>query len=150
MKSYYEIDNFITAAERSYFLSLMDRKFINHKSTRTGIKSSLNYFPIEFRGINRVSIMKMYPNTEQSWHTDGVNLKRNSLIIHPITDNYAPFSTRHGTTSSTVIVNTQEEHAVFNNEYTRLNLQIPIDLPFEELINNKDNAYWKIIKGLYN
>lgn len=149
MQSYYEIPNFLTQEERIYFLSLIDTEFINHKSTKTGKASPLNFLPVEFRGIDRVLLMKMLPNVEQSWHTDGANLKRHSVIIHPITDNYAPLCTREGNTTLTAIVNTQVEHAVFNNDYTRLNLQIPIDLPFEELIENKDNDYWKMIEGLY-
>lgn len=150
MLSYHIIPDFLTLQEHEYFLSLIDSDdFINHKSTRTGLSSPLNFLPIEFRGIDRVLLMKMNPNAEQPWHVDGENLKRNSVIIHPVTKNYAPLVTKEGKVTQTAIVNTQVEHAVFNNENTRLNLQIPIDMPFEELLKNKDNKHWKLIEGLY-
>lgn len=150
MLSHHIIPDFITQEEREYFLSLIDSEgYVNHKSTITGKSSSLHFLPVEFRGMERISIMKMLPHAEQPWHTDGVNLRRHSVIIHPLTDNYAPLLTKNGEVTSTAIVNTQEEHAVFNNKHVRVNLQIPIDLPFEELMNNKEHQYWDMIESLY-
>lgn len=151
MLSHHIIPDFITNEEREYFLSLIDSEdFINHRSTRTGLPSPLNFLPIQFRGLERAFLMKMNPNAEQPWHVDGVNLRRHSVIIHPITENYAPLVTLDGEVTETAIVNTQVEHAVFNNDCVRMNLQIPIDMPFEDLINDRTDENWKLIEGLYS
>jgi hypothetical protein len=148
--SHHIIPNFVTDDERSYFLSLADSEnFVNHKSTITGKSSALHFLPVYFRGLERISIMKMMPNAVQDWHIDGVNLKRHSVIIHPLSDNYAPLMTVNGEVNTTAIINTQVEHAVFNNDSIRINLQIPIDLPFEILMKNKKHTYWNMIEGLY-
>ena len=151
MQSYYQLPDFLTDIEKEHFLSLIDSPdFINHKSTNTGIASPLNFLPVEFRGIDRVLLMKMYPNAVQDWHTDGVGLRRHSVIIHPLTKDYACAQTNDGEINGTAILNTQAKHAVFNNNTTRMNLQIPIDESFENLIQNKDSKHWKIIERLYN
>ena len=153
LTSYKIIPPFLSAIEIDFFKAQAEEKsaeFINHKSTKTGEPSPLNFLPIEFRGIERVCIMKMLPHSEMPWHTDGTNLKRNTLIIHPLSDDYAPLVTKQGEVTTTALVNTQEEHAVFNNtDSSRLNLQIPLDIDFEELVANKKHKAWEFIERLY-
>ena len=91
----------------------------------------------------------MNPNAKQDWHTDGILLKRNSVIIHPISSNYAHCLTKDGNFNKTAILNTQKEHAVFNNSEIRLNLQIPLDVNFDYLVKNKNCSHWKFIDSLY-
>lgn len=79
--------------------------------------------------------MKMDPNTIQDWHTDGVNLKRSTVIIHPLTDNYSPFKSKQGESIQPIIANTQEDHAVFNNNNVRMNLQIPFDVDYNDALD---------------
>lgn len=134
MKYYKLIDDFITDEERAHLLSQVDGDgFVQHKSTVSGELSPLMFKPVKFRNFSRASIMKMLPNTTQEMHVDGANLKRNTLIIHPLTSNYAPIVTQAGDVHQTAIVNTQEPHAVFNNDNVRVNLQLPFDVDFVDL-----------------
>lgn len=83
--SYFKIANFVTTEERECLLSLRESDdFIQHKSTKSGKLSPLNFLPIKFRNFERAWIMKMIPHAEQEMHTDGENLGRNVLIIHPL------------------------------------------------------------------
>lgn len=148
--AYILIDNFVTHEEKNHLLSLVDSEdFIQHKSTKSGKVSPLNFLPIKFRNFERAWIMKMYPRAVQEMHTDGENLGRNVLIIHPLTDNYAPIVTQNGEVTTTAIVNTQEYHAVYNNDNVRVNLQIPFAYNFED-IQDKSHEFWNIVKELYN
>lgn len=147
--SYFKIADFVTTEEREYLLSLRESvDFIQHKSTKSGKLSPLNFLPIKFRNFERAWIMKMLPHAEQEMHTDGENLGRNVLTIHPLTDNYAPIVTQDGSVTTTAIVNTQSYHAVYNNESTRINLQIPFPYSWSD-IQDKEHEFWDQIKGLY-
>jgi hypothetical protein len=147
---YKKIDDFVTVEEREYFFSLLDSdKFVQHRSTKSNKLSPLNFLPVKFRNFDRAWIMKMYPNAVQEMHTDGKNLKRNVLIIHPLSENYAPLVTQDGEVSFTAIINTQENHAVYNNDNIRINLQIPFPYNFED-IQDKSHEFWDIVKELYN
>jgi hypothetical protein len=148
--AYILLDNFVTHEEKVHLLSLVDSEdFIQHKSTKSGKVSPLNFLPIRFRNFERAWIMKMYPGAVQEMHTDGENLGRNVLIIHPLTDNYAPIVTQNGEVTTTAIINTQEYHAVYNNDNVRVNLQIPFPYNFED-IQDKSHEFWDTIKELYN
>ena len=136
MRYYKLIDDFITEEERAYLLSLANADdFVQHKSTVSDELSPLMFKPVKFRNFPRASIMKMLPKTIQGMHVDGSNLRRNTLIIHPLTDNYAPIITQAGEVHQTAIINTQEPHAVFNNDNVRVNLQLPFDVDFKDLEN---------------
>lgn len=148
--SYLKIADFVTTEERESLLSLSESDdFIQHRSTKSGKLSPLNFLPVTFRNFDRAWIMKMLPHAEQEMHTDGKNLGRNVLIIHPLTDNYSPIVTQNGNVNTTVIVNTQSYHAVYNNECTRLNLQIPFSYNWKD-IQDKEHEFWNIVKELYN
>lgn len=145
MSSFKIINDFLTYEEvRTYLEMIDDPNFVNHRSTITGEPSPLNFLPVEFRGIERVLLMKMEPHAVQDWHTDGKNLGRNCVIIHPLTDNYAHAETEDGIIEGTAILNTQKRHAVFNNESIRMNLQIPLNVNFDQLYECDD-----LIRGLY-
>lgn len=154
MNAFYKLPNFVTEIERKNLLSKMnDTNFINHKSTKTGRYSPLNFLFINYRGIEKytkVAIMKMLPNAIQDWHRDGKHLKRCSVLIHPLSHNYAPIHTVDGPVCSTGIFNTQSPHAVFNNTSHRLNLQIYIDANFDNLMEDKNSKWWELIWSLYD
>ena len=90
--SFIEVNPFVTDEEKNFFLSKIDEDdWIQHRNTKSGTLSPLNFKgPFVFRK-HEVFLMKMYPNAVQDWHTDGVQFKRSTLILHPLTDNYAPF-----------------------------------------------------------
>ena len=47
-----------------------------------------------------------------------------TVLIYPLSENYANGSVRAGEYVGPVLLDVTKEHAVFNNEYTRINLQI--------------------------
>jgi hypothetical protein len=147
---YIRLKDFVTPEEKSHLLSLAESgEFYVHRSTVSNKISPLNFLSVNFRNFERAWVMKMYPNTKQEMHTDGITLDRNVLIIQPLTDNYAPLITQAGEINFTAVVNTQELHAVYNNNYTRINLQIPFSYTFNE-IQDKKHEFWNIVEGLYD
>ena len=147
--SFIEIEPFVTEAERQYFLLKIDEpNWYQHKSTVSGRKSPLQFKEIEYRGI-KAALMKMDPNTTQDWHTDGIDLKRNTLVLHPLTKNYSPFMSKDGSSTKPIIANTQAKHAVFNNENVRLNLQIPFSAAFDDVHADKNSVVWKLLNRFY-
>jgi len=143
-----EIDPFVTDEERQYFISRINEPdWYQHKSTVSGRLSPLQFKRINYRGVEAV-LMKMDPGTTQDWHTDGVNLKRNTLILHPLTDNYASFTSEQGQSDKPIITNTQAKHAVFNNGSTRLNLQIPFDVDYNHAMQD-NSIVWKLLNRFY-
>ena len=148
--SFIEVNPFVTDEEKNFFLSKIDEDdWIQHRNTKSGTLSPLNFKgPFVFRK-HEVFLMKMYPNAVQDWHTDGVQFKRSTLILHPLTDNYAPFQSETDQSDKVIIADTQSKHAVFNNKETRLNLQIFFDVDYSEAI--KDNSIvWKTLKSFWN
>lgn len=130
-----EIPVFVTQDERAYFLSkITDTDWHQHRSTASGQLSPLQYKRIVYRGIE-AGLMKMDANAIQDWHTDGVNLKRSTVIIHPLTDNYSPFKSKQGESVHPIIADTQQDHAVFNNNNVRMNLQIPFDVDYNDALD---------------
>lgn len=110
--------------------------WINHSSTVTGKKSALHFMPCKYKDFKRVALMKMEPNTTQDWHVDG---NRTTVLIYPLSDNYAPGETRNSKYYGPALVDVTKEHAVFNNEYTRINLQIGFDIGIKEVWNLLQN-----------
>ena len=72
------------------------------------------------------------PNAVQDWHTDGG--KRNTALIYPLTDEYAPCKFQPGETTAPMFLNTQAKHAVFNNNKKRINLNISFEDDIEDCI----------------
>jgi len=146
--SFTEIESFVTDEERQYFLSRIDESdWYQHKSTVSGRLSPLQIKRVTFRGVD-AALLKMDPDTTQDFHTDGVNLKRSTVIIHPLTDNYAPFTSEQGQSSKPIIANTQASHAVFNNNNTRLNLQIAFDVDYNDAIED-NSIVWNLLNRFY-
>lgn len=160
-----EIKPFLTDDEINEYLSMLDADdWHRHKSTKSGRESPLQFKAVKFRDIEtnffkpedveNAMIMKMEPNEEMWWHTDGVG-KRQTTIIHPIhpSTDYAPFETRDGDKhykcGNPIIANTLAEHAVFNNDNIRLNLQIPFNITFEEAIE-ENSIVMKTLNLIYN
>jgi len=147
--SFTEINPFITEKERLFFISMEDSDdWIQHKSSVSGRLSPLFYKTIEYRGIKSY-LLKMHPNAVQDWHTDGVTLKRNTLILHPLTENYAPYRSIDGVSAKPIIADTQVKHSVVNNEYTRMNLQIPFIESYKDVHANKNSVVWKLLNKFY-
>ncbi len=132
---YRKLNEFLSAEEKKEFLHQAKiGKWINHKSTVTGEPCSLYFLPVKYKSFERVSLMKMEPNAVQDWHVDG---SRKCVVIYPLTDNYAKGYTRnHDLIESyegVVLLDVTKDHAVFNNEHTRINLQISFDEPIEKI-----------------
>ena len=146
--SFTEIKPFVTEQEKEYFLSrLYEPDWYQHKSTVSGRLSPLQFKRIEYRGVE-AALMKMDPYEVQGWHTDGVELKRSTVILHPLTDNYAPFSSMSGSSTTPIIANTQSKHAVFNNDKHRMNLQLAFDVDYN--VGILDNSpIWKLLNRFY-
>ena len=93
-------------------------------------KSVLHFMPCKYKDFERVALMKMDPNAIQDWHTDG---NRTTVLIYPLSDNYAPGETRNGKYHGPALVDVTKEHAVFNNDHTRINLQIGFNERIEKV-----------------
>lgn len=146
--SFIEIKPFVTKIEKEHFLSMINETdWYQHKSTVSGRLSPLQFKRIEYRGVE-AALMKMDPNTIQDWHTDGIHLKRSTLIIHPLTDDYAPFSSHVGLSDKPIVANTQEPHAVFNNDSIRMNLQIAFDVEYNDAIDYNSDVS-KMLRNFY-
>ena len=147
--SFTEIEPFVTDNEREHFLSRIDEpNWYQHKSTVSGRQSPLQFKPVTYRGI-QAFLMKMDPNTIQEWHTDSVKMQRNTLIIHPLTENYSPFMSENGSSTKPIIADTQSKHAVFNNDQARLNLQIPFPDLYNDVHADKNSVVWKLLNRFY-
>ena len=147
--SFIEIPPFVTEKERLFFISMDDSDdWIQHKSSVSGRLSPLFYKIVYYRGIKSY-LLKMYPNAVQDWHTDGVTLKRNTLILHPLTENYAPYRSIDGESTKPIIADTQVKHSVVNNEYTRMNLQIPFVYSYKDVLDDDNNIVWKLLDKFY-
>lgn len=144
-----EIMPFVTEKEREYFLSFLhDDDWYKHKSTVSGRESPLQFKAVKFREIDAY-LMKMDPNTTQDWHTDSLKNNRATLILHPLTENYAPFQSLEGATSKPIIADVQSKHAVFNNNNIRMNLQIPFNIPYRDIHSDKNSVVWKLLNRFY-
>lgn len=152
-KSYYILEPFLTEEERIGLLEhLKETEWHRHKSSKTGELSPLHLRRAKFRNYEKAWVMKMEPNSRQEMHTDEKGIDRETLIIYPLTDNYAPIVTEDGSTDQPAIVNTQQPHAVYNNNNVRLNLQIPLSCAFEDLFDYvwgvSNHKVWNQIREL--
>lgn len=135
--THYELPKFLSNEVKQELLdigmNLKDEDWTVHKSTRTGIPSVLNFYDLKrtFHGRNCYLVM-IRPNAVQDWHTDGG--KRNTALIYPLTEDYAPCKFQPGETTSPMFLNTQSRHAVFNNNNKRINLNISFEDDIEDCI----------------
>ena len=148
-KSYYVLQPFLTKQEKTRLLKYLEEDdWRQHKNSVSGLLSPLHFKRAEFRDCEKAWVMKMEPNARQEMHTDAKGGDRETLIIYPLTDNYAPIVTEDGSTDQPAIVNTQRPHAVYNNNKVRLNLQIPLLCNFEDLLKNQKHEVWSQIEKL--
>ena len=145
--SFTVIKSFVTNEERQYLLSKIDEEDWYQHTSSKGRPSPIQLKPVKYRNVNAV-LLKLNPNTTQDFHTDGVNFKRRTVIIHPLTDNYAPFISKQGKSTKPIIANTQVSHAVFNNNTTRLNLQIPFDIDYNDAVQDNSEV-WNLLNRFY-
>jgi hypothetical protein len=96
----------------------------------------IKFFPTP----NRVTITSIEENETVPLHTDG-NYGRNTVIILPLSNNYAPCIA-----DNTVIpymncyaFNTQVPHTVINNSTRRISLQLWYDMDIEQLYSIMGN-----------
>ena len=135
--SHYELPEFLDTEVKDRLLrigmSLKDKDWTTHKSTKTRKPTVLNFYDLNmtFHGRNCYLLM-IRPNAVQEWHTDGG--KRNTALIYPLSEDYAPCSFEHAEISKPMFLNTQVRHAVFNNNNKRINLNISFDDDIEDCI----------------
>ena len=135
--THYELPCFLSEHTKKEFLdigmNIKDEEWTVHNSTKTGKPSVLNFYDLKktFHGRNCYLVM-IRPNAVQDWHTDGG--KRNTALIYPLTENYAPCKFQQSETTRPIFLNTQVRHAVFNNNNKRINLNISFEDDIEDCI----------------
>lgn len=136
--THYELPYFLSSETKKELLDIgmgiKDEDWTIHNSTRTGKPSVLHYYDLNrtFHG-RRCYLLMIPPNAVQDWHTDGGT--RNTALIYPLTENYAPCRFEVGKTSAPMFLNTQARHAVFNNGNKRINLNISFAESLQECMN---------------
>lgn len=131
------------------FAKSNQKEYYSHNSTVSGDYTNLNFlftkheiydkiielFPV--RG-NNIAILNIKPGKKVLPHTDGVNLKRDSVVIFPLWPGpyeYTPCYVEEEAIPymDCYAFSTQKTHWINNNTYERFSLQIFYDLPLEEL-----------------
>ena len=133
MASYYELDRFLSLEQEKNLLNIAinAKHWMEWSSTESG-----KYTPLKFHDPNIIFldrkcwIMKLYPNEIVKEHTDASF--RNTVLIYPLTKNYAPVKTIDGYVDKPALINTQLLHSVNNNNNLRINLQILFDENLDE------------------
>lgn len=149
--SFFTLKEFLTKEEKNDLIEIANTvKFKLHKP-HVGEQSEnepINVHHLSFRDHDWCGMIKLNPNINQPWHVDG---RTYAVIIHPLIpkDDYAPLCTKHGKATTPVILNTQAPHAVFNNNNIRVNLQIPLFVPYEDLYDDRNHKIWEVINRLY-
>ena len=149
MKTLIPLTNFLAVSEKVKLLEYANKaEWITHYSTVSGTKTPLEFTHVTdeirkhlflYYGTNvKLMLSRLHPNTIQDWHTDGKKNKRTTVVIHPLTDDYAPLHVHGGASNGAVILNTQERHKIINNDNMRINFQICYDENIEEV-----SVYWK-------
>jgi len=149
--SFFSLEEFLTKEEKSDLIEAANTVEFKLYTPSVGeqLKTEpINVHPFPFRDHDSSGLLKLNPNSTQPWHVDG---RTYAVIIHPLIpeDDYAPLCTKHGEATTPVILNTQAPHAVFNNDNVRVNLQIPLFVPYEDLYNDRNHNIWKVINRLY-
>jgi len=136
--THYELPQFLSKETKKELLEigmqLKDEEWTVHHSTKTGKPSVLNFYNLKMKFYGRNCYLLMIrPNAVQDWHTDGG--KRNTALIYPLTQDYAPCKFEVGETTAPMFLNTQARHAVFNNNNKRINLNISFEDSIETCIS---------------
>ena len=142
--NYYRLPDFLTQKKKDELLnlaySLKENDWYHHVNSKTGTQSPLNFYELkeQFFG-KKTSLMLIYPNQKQKWHTD-IKEIRNTAMIYPLTDNYAPCHVDEDLVDFPAFINVQIRHAVFNNNEPRINLQASFIEPIEDCIKMFEEA----------
>ena len=136
--THYELPQFLAKETKKKLseigMQLKDEEWTVHHSTKTGKPSVLNFYNLKRKFYSRNCYLLMIrPNAVQDWHTDGG--KRNTALIYPLTQDYAPCKFEVGETTAPMFLNTQARHAVFNNNNKRINLNISFEDSIETCIS---------------
>lgn len=123
--------------------ALTSEDYYYHHSTKSDTYTNLDFLPREYQEVSdlfifkpqMMSLLKVEPNKLVDWHTDAQTLGRQTVVIFPLTDDYALCSTEEGDIPymDCYAFNTQLKHKVQNNNQTRISLQLFYDMPIEEL-----------------
>jgi len=141
--SYYRLKQFLSENDVKKLLqiaySVPDNEWYVHRSTQSGELSPLHFYGLSEKFMGRKSLLLMIkPGAIQKWHTDMKG--RNTVLIYPLTENYAPCLTEEGEVSFPAFINTQRKHAVYNNDNIRINLQVQFDENINECIDIFEKA----------
>lgn len=123
--------------------ALSSDDYYYHRSTKSGNYTHLDFLPRQYDEVSNLfitkpvmmSLLKIEPDKLVDWHTDSKDNKRDTVVIFPLTKNYAPCTTEDGDIPymDCYAFNTQVMHKVQNNSNTRISLQLFYDMPIEEL-----------------
>ena len=140
MKTHIKIKHFLSEAEIEYYLKLSEdpEGYVNHHSSGSGRVTNLHFKPVDFRGMKKTDkdkamLLLIEPDYIEGWHVDG---PRNTVIIQPLTQNYAPCSCLDGDVNGPIILDVKQKHAVFNNSERRVSFQINCNFDFNDDFNN--------------
>ena len=142
--NYYRLPDFLTQKKKDELLnlaySLKENDWYHHVNSKTGTQSPLNFYELkeQFFG-KKTSLMLIYPNQEQKWHTD-IKEIRNTAMIYPLSDNYEPCYVDEDLVDFPAFINVQVRHAVFNNNEPRINLQASFIEPIEDCVKMFEEA----------
>jgi len=134
MNSYYVIEKFLNTDTEKKLLdtALEVQDWYQHFSSKSGEYTALKFYDPKLTFLGRKCwLMKLDPNEIVKEHVDGW---RNTVLIYPLTENYAPCVTRQGKTSEAILLNSQQPHSVINNCTTRINLQILFDEDIDDTL----------------
>jgi hypothetical protein len=152
MMKYFKINRKLdskTKHDLIWFAKTHKDQYYNHLSTTSNSYTNLNFlftfhpiydiilkmFPVEG---NNISLLQIDKNKEITPHTDGVNLKRNTVIVFPLwplPDQYTPCVVENEEIPyyDCYAFNTQKSHWIQNNDNERISLQIFYDISIEDL-----------------
>lgn len=143
--NYFNIDLKLSNQLKSVLIkeALESNNYYYHRSTKSNLYTNLDFLPRPSDEVdqifcikpNTMSLLKIDPNKLVDWHTDAKTMGRQTVVIFPLTSNYAPCTTEEGDIPhmDCYAFNTQLKHKVQNNNQTRISLQLFYDMPIEEL-----------------
>ncbi len=142
--NYYRLPDFLTQKKKDELLnlaySLKENDWYHHVNSKTGTQSPLNFYELKEKFFGKkTSLMLIYPNQEQNWHTD-IKEIRNTAMIYPLSDNYEPCHVDEDLVDFPAFINVQVRHAVFNNNEPRINLQASFIEPIEDCVKMFEEA----------
>ena len=136
MTEYIKVPPFLTYNQKTklYNLGLASAYFEKHYNSESGTESALSFLDLTDDDLPKqfmhAALMKMEPNAIQDWHTDGT---RDTVLIYPLSRNYKLGQVESGYYGGPVLLNVKAKHAVFNNDAVRINFQVALHTPIDEV-----------------